>query len=54
MGLIEADAIYREWAKHPPAHWLMAIQIGWKPPEDAAAPKVQTAADWGNWFSGKD
>ena len=47
-------ALNRQWRKHPPVSWLVAAQIGYKPPREKTAPAEQqpqwTGADLKRMF----
>jgi hypothetical protein len=38
-------ALHAEWRRNPPAHWLIAAALKYRPPGEAATPRQPTIAE---------
>jgi len=45
-------ALQAEWKRHPPAHWLVAAALKYKPPGDEAPPRGSSIAELKAAFPG--
>jgi hypothetical protein len=45
LTFADVRALRESWRRHPPAHWLIAAFIGYKPPRDPGAAKA-AATQW--------
>lgn len=45
MDLPRIEAMQRYWAQYPPAHVLLAAQVGWRPQQAGAAAREQGEAE---------